>query len=440
MELSLRRMLLLVGAALVLLFMWVFSTRLFEMNNAGHMQVRQAWPSGTLSVRTEPGLYWQGCGDITTYPYASTLNFTNGRQGQGGAKDTASEGGETDKQISDESNQYFDSPFSATFQGNSTASVSGIVMFRFPKDQDKLIQIHTTYHSAESAVDTLIRQTVGEAIKLAGPMFTAEEARVTKREEYTSLVLEMIQNGIYKTESNIQQIKGEDGTARNVTVTRIVHDDNGKPIVVKASPLKDFGISIVQFSLRGLDFDKVTQDLMMAKKTAEQEKIVASTNAEKAKQDTITAQEQGKALVAKAQAEELVAKVRKTTQAQAEFEVAQYAAKQAAERAKAKMVEGEAEAHIAGLKVKAGLSPLERANINKDTAIGIAQALSNIQFPSSMILAGGGNGGKMNPLDAIGFRSLYDTAMKMNNDHPAKARNPKVAGKPGDKTSDDDSE
>jgi regulator of protease activity HflC (stomatin/prohibitin superfamily) len=422
MELNYKRVLLLVGAVFAVIFLWIFSSRLFEMNNAGHMQVRQAWPSGTLSVRVEPGLYWQGFGDITTYPYASTLNFTNGRQGQSN-KDT-SETGETDKQIGDESNQFFDSPFSATFQGNSTASVSGIVMFRFPKDLEKMLLIHTTYHSAESAVDTLVRQTVGEAIKLAGPMFTAEEARVTKREEYTSLVLDMIQNGIYRTNSNIQRIKGEDGTERNVTVTRITLDDNGKPIVVKPSPLKEFGVSIVQFSLRGLDFDKVTQDLMMAKKTAEQEKIVASTNAEKAKQDTITAQEQGKALVAKAQAEELVAKVRKTTQAQAEFEVAQFEAKQAAERAKAKLVEGEAEAHIAGLKVKAGLSPLDRANIQKETAIGIAKALSGITFPNSMILAGG-NGGKMNPLDALGFRSLYDTSIRMSKDNPARVKSSK---------------
>jgi regulator of protease activity HflC (stomatin/prohibitin superfamily) len=249
-------------------------------------------------------------------------------------------------------------------------------------------------------------------------MFTAEEARVTKREEYTSLVLEMIQNGIYRTNSTIQKIKGEDGTERNVTVTRITLDANGKPTVVKASPLKDFGISIVQFSLRGLDFDKVTQDLMMAKKTAEQEKIVASTNAEKAKQDTITAQEQGKAKVASAQAEELVAKVRKTTQAQAEFEVAQFQAKKAIESAKAKRVEGEAEAHIAALKVHAGLSPLEKATIQKETAIGVAEALSKIQFPASMILAGGSDSGKMNPLDALGYRSLYDTSIQMGKDHP----------------------
>ena len=182
MELNLKRVGLIVMVVFLILGAWIFSSKAFEMNTAGHLQVRQAWPSGNLSVRVQPGLYWQGFGDISTYPIASTLNFTSGRQGQGGA----SEGGEADKQIGDESNQYFDSPFSATFQGNSTASVSGIFMFRFPKDPEKLLLIHTTYRSAEAAVDTLIRQTVGEAVKLAGPMFTAEEARVTRREEYTS--------------------------------------------------------------------------------------------------------------------------------------------------------------------------------------------------------------------------------------------------------------
>ena len=274
----------------------LISGNLFETNDAGFYQVKQAWISGGLSVRNPPGTYWQGFGKITTYQQAVTLDFSGSKQGQG------SEGGQPDSDLG--GHATVDTPFAVTFQGNSTASVSGVIKVRLPADETKQIAMHNTYRNEASVIDTLVRQSVGEAIKLAGPMFTAEEARTTKREEFTTLVLEMIENGIYQTYSTVETTTDEDHVARTVAVTRLKRDKDGKPLVAKAAALHDFGVSVVQFAIRGLDFDKVTQDLMMAKKQAEQEKIVARANAEKAKQDALTAIEQGKAIVAKAQAEE----------------------------------------------------------------------------------------------------------------------------------------
>ena len=71
------------------------------------------------------------------------------------------------------------------------------------------------------------------------------------------------------------------------------------------------------------------------------------------------------------------------------------------------------------LKVQAGLTPLERAKIDKETAIGVAAELAKVKFPSSMVIVGGsgsGPGGKVNPFEAVGLESFYNLSKKMSGD------------------------
>jgi regulator of protease activity HflC (stomatin/prohibitin superfamily) len=423
-ELNFKKIALLVGGLLGLLVVTLVGRNLWENNDAGHYQIRQEAVSGGLSVRNTPGAYWQGMGKITTYQFSPVLDFTGGKQGQHGA-DTTQHGKDTGQPDADLGGEaYRDTPFAVTFMGNSTADVGGVIKVRMPADEAKQIQLHTLYRSELSIVDTLIRQTVGEAVKLAGPMFTAEEARTTRREEYTSLVLNMINEGLYQTYSTSETVKDEDGVIHNNAVTRLKKDENGKFLIVKESPFKQFGISVVQFIIRGLDFDKVTQDLMMEKKKSEQEKIVARTRAQTAQQNAETAKQEGIAKVAEATAEENVKKTRQVVKSQADFESAQFARKQAEEEAKAKVAQGEAEAKVSKLKVSAGLSPLEKATIAKETAIGVAHELAQTTFPASMIVSGGSgkNGGSVNPIDALGMEALYNLSQKMSAQNPARPR------------------
>ena len=51
------------------------SSNLFETNQAGHFQVKQAIITGTVTVRTMPGMYWQGLGRIIGYKNVATIGF-----------------------------------------------------------------------------------------------------------------------------------------------------------------------------------------------------------------------------------------------------------------------------------------------------------------------------------------------------------------------------
>lgn len=109
-----------------------------------------------------------------------------------------------------------------------------------------------------------------------------------------------------------------------------------------------------------------------------------------------------------------VEKIKEVTIAQKEFEVAKLARQKANEDAAADIVKGKALAEINRLKVQAGLTPLEKATIQKETAIGVAEQLSKVQFPGMMIIGGGGNGhSPMNPFDAVGLESFQRLSEKM---------------------------
>lgn len=62
-------------------------------------------------------------------------------------------------------------------------------------------------------------------------------------------------------------------------------------------------------------------------------------------------------------------------------------------------------AFAAKLKVQAGLTPRERAEIEMKTRIGIAAELAKTKFPQQLII-GGGNGSPTNPFDAVGLEAF----------------------------------
>jgi len=249
----------------------------------------------------------------------------------------------------------------------------------------------------------------------------------------------------------------EDGQEITVYVTNLIYDDlrdadgnvildadgnpkKGSPVIAKKSPLADYGIVITQFSITGVEYDPKTRELFAAKKesslAAEQSKaeriqetqqrlmveekglrekaeIEAKANVEKAeavikaeKEKEMATIEAEKRVVieeqAKIEAETRLAKELAIAQqekeiaetvAEAALEVAKLKAQAATEEAKAISVLAIAEEERI---IKAGAITEEQqvlAEIAKDQAIGVAEALARIASPSTVI-SGNGSGGQ----------------------------------------------
>jgi regulator of protease activity HflC (stomatin/prohibitin superfamily) len=370
-------------AAVVLLLL---SNKVWETNNAGYMQVKQDAISGEMSVRLEPGMYYQGFANITTYNVADVYDFNSP-----------------------------DSQINVRFTDASVANIGGQITYRLPTTQAEVLKIHKDFRSYEPIHNNIIRQVVAAALKQSATYFTAEEVYSTRRSDFIDLVNDQIKFGIYATSYTEEWKKDENGDANLIRRVNYQSDKDGHPIVSEESAFHIYGIELIQFVVGDVDFDEKTDALIAKRKEAEQERVVAKANAERAKQDTITAVEQGKAKVALAEAAALVDKKTAVVAAEKETAIAEQVALQAEQQKRAIIAKGEADATAAKLKVAAGLSPLEKANIDKDTAIGVAAELAKVRFPQLMVIGGGSNGGAINPFDAVGLKSLIDISKDLSN-------------------------
>lgn len=364
----------------------ICSAQLFETNTFGNYQVKQAAVSGDITVKNDAGLYWQGFGSITTYPVSEDVDF------------------ETEN-------------LEVRFNDGSVAKVRGTVKFRLPSNPEKQKELHRDYATYENVERDLIIRNVGEALSNTATFMVAEDSYAAGRAVFSDLAMQQLKEGIFKTSTKTVDVIDTDGTKFKKKEIRIVYDAEGNPEIQKESTLKYYGIEVVQFVVNDFKYDEKIEDLIARKKDAEQNKVVAMANAEKAKQDAITAEEQGKARVAEAKAKAEVEKITAVVEAQKKAEVAKLEAEQAKYEAQKIAEKGKAEAEVAKQKVIAGLTPLEKATIEKETQIGVAAELAKVKFPETMVISGGnGTSGGANPFDAVGLKALYDLSKQMSDD------------------------
>lgn len=179
----------------------------------------------------------------------------------------------------------------------------------------------------------------------------------------------------------------------------------------ESSPFSYYGLEIGQVAVSRIDYsDKVKQQI------AQQQEANMMVQTSKAKtlaaqQEAIRAEEAGKAAAMEAKWSQEKVKAVAVVQAEQEYEVARLEAEKAKQVALKVKAEGEAEAAAARAKVSAGLAPEVRAQIEKETKIGVAQALSQIKLPT-IVMAGGNNGNSA--MDAVGLKMMTDLVDKMS--------------------------
>ena len=362
----------------------VCSAHLFETNQFGNYQVKQAAVSGKITVKNDAGLYWQGFGSITTYPVSEDIDFESEN-------------------------------LEVRFNDGSVAKVKGTVKFKLPSNPEKQKELHRDYADYKNVERDLIVRNVAEALSNTATYMVAEDSYAAGRAVFSDLAMQQLKDGIFKTSTKTVDVIDTDGTKFKKKEIRVVYDENGNPVIQKESTLKYYGVEIVQFVVNDFKYDEKIEDLIARKKDAEQNKVVAMANAEKAKQDAITAEEQGKARIAEAKAVAEVEKITAVVEAQKKAEVAKLEAEQAKYEAQKIAEKGKAEAEVARQKVIAGLTPLEKATLEKETAIGVAQQLANVKFPDTMVISGGGKDGGVSPWDAIGLNQMMEITTKIKN-------------------------
>ena len=299
-------------------------------------------------------------------------------------------------------------------------------------DAESFLTMAENNRSEGKLVFSRIMPVVDQAIKNTCKLMDAQDYIAGAAAEFDRQFQDQLENGMYVVESyyeddNTTNVIGDTNTVRTVGAPsmdkrkkwRIVYDANGQPKRDNTNnSLKAYGLSVVMATVvkvnweekfdKRLDLQKEqVAQTQLEKQEAEKEyyraeKERAKGEADKAAEQAKLEKEQIKRTVA-AETEAKVAEFMLIEEKKL-FEVAQY-------QAKTTKTIADADAYKARLLVQAGLSPLEVATINKETAIGVARELKELDLPDVYI---SGNQGSSNTglIESLIGADLAKTMMK----------------------------
>ena len=387
---------------IIVIALLLLSSSLVEDADKSKNYVCQMPVTGEYVVWTDGGLQWQGMGNVHSYAKTSQIEFSDLQKNEGGyiaAGDNPAAG--------------------TTFNDRGKGYIIGSFRVVLPTDDKNMEAIQRDFGSEQALINNLVRPTLYKVVTACGPLMSSLESVSETRTDLTAYITDQLNNGVYKTKtSKVEVINEITGEKELRTQAELIPDANapGGYARQEKSPFSQYGITAGIVSIIDIKYDKATQQQIDAQKAANLSVITAKTQALEAMQKAITIEEQGKATAAQAKWQQEKEKAIAVTKAEQEFEVARLEAEKAKQVALKVKAEGEAKAAANRALVSAGLTPLEKATIEKETAIGIAEALanSNVRWVPEIIM--NGNSANSSAMDAVGLNMMLDVVKKMNSD------------------------
>lgn len=316
--------------ALVALLFVLASGGLWETNRAGYVKICQMPVTGELKVIDEPGMFYQGFGEVTEYQQAGTYTFGRPHSNAASATD--------DSVMSDS--------IETRFNDGGTAKWSGNIRFELPiHNRAQMTRIHTQFRSYEHVAESLIGPSTRQSLILTSALMSSQDSYSGRKSEFPQLVEDQLLNGVFLTDSEEELVvdaqSGEQKKVRRV----VIRKDNLGAAARRSNPMHEYDIRITQVFL---DKEPVYEDGIITQiekgREATMRIATARAQAEAAIQDEITAQSEGKVKVAKAEAEQNIEKIRAMVQAEQEKQVAELSARKKVAVAEQEKLEAETKA------------------------------------------------------------------------------------------------
>lgn len=304
-------------------------------------------------------------------------------------------------------------PIPIRFIDQVTAKAKLSTRFQLPADEQSFIDLAIEFRSLQNLVQTTLIPTVREVVSNTGYMFAAQDYISGSASDFRVAIDDQLKFGTYSVEklefkdTLVTDIEEEQREIREIRtryevnkrldrsgqVIRIPHDINENNIIVAQVIVDDVLLEkAFQKRLEAQRDESAKRQLEQQKiKTAKdaQARIVAEGERDKAAERVSQEKEQVKALIA------IETKLK---QEETNRKLAQIALETEKLKAQAEKVKADAESYKNKKLVQAGLTPQEKAQIEKETAIGVAAELSKITFPETMII-GDSKGGT--PLESL---------------------------------------
>ncbi len=305
-------------AALALALM--FSPLLFGVNKLGERTVIE-YPWGGKAIKFNNGWYFQGLGSVYEYGDYMTFDFSKLDAGKNASIDTKG--------------------IPVRYRDGGTGTIHGKARYGLPNDFDGMMKLHKAFKSHRGVASKLVLPVTEEAMNLTAGLLTSEGAYAEQRGTFLQWANSQIKNGKFKTEMQREIVKDAAtgmSVSKNLPVPSLTE---GGAFIHMESDLKDYGITLAGLQITDWNFEKKTLTQIADKRKATMAIITAKANAEKAKQDAVTAEETGKANVMTAKYAMEVEKQKAVTNAERVKEVAEIKAQQMVEVARQAKLEAE---------------------------------------------------------------------------------------------------
>jgi hypothetical protein len=349
----------------------------FSINDATERTVIQPI-KGELWTQFGPGLYWSGFFSTkTVWPN----NFTI--------------------QVSREVNQSPDADLwvlsdakDGTFSEGDNAELEHTVKWDLPNTPKMMIDLHITYANFENLMSTTLLSYQKKIASFSTQRMSSEAHYSGGKSQLDEYFQDQLRNGQVILNTTTKTRTLDDGTSETyIEVTPRLNKEG--EISRSKSDIQTFGILSTYTSMDNVHYVseidiKLKQKIKYAadKANSKQELIAAQ-------QEEQTAIVKGNKLIAETTATQEALEVEAVIQARKAKLVAAEKLEEDKYKAASTIALKKAEAEGDRLKVIAGLSPKEQAQFDKDTRIGIAEAISKRPVPYIINNGGGGETGSL---------------------------------------------
>lgn len=315
------------------------SFKLVDTVDRGTYVVKQGAISGELTAIMQPGMFWQGFGDFTTWPVSETYYFTH--DGEGGQGDAS---------------------VGVRFNDGATAQIAGTCRVEMPRSGEELIALMAKYgyRDYDQLEDKLITPFLRRTLIMTANLMSSKESYSDRRADFFSYARDQIENGIYLTKdesvTELDQITGQPISLVRKTILR---DPKTGEIQREKTPLAETGVRLSNFDIKDFIYEKKVQEQIAKQQEAVMAVQTAKANAQKAQQDALSAEAQGKADVMKAKYAQEVEAAKAIVTAEQEAKVAVTKSQQLVD--------------VAESERKQAAAKLETAKLQKETEIAIGQ-------------------------------------------------------------------
>lgn len=284
--------------AIVVIFFTLIIFNPFSINDSGYRTHVQT-VTGTEFIRFKPGVFWTGFfSKQTRYPDVITVVFTN-------------------KDI-DEKVTSLNPSFQIRFNDATRAEAEATVRWRMPKVEDAMIMIHKEYRSPEKLAETTLSRYTKECLRYAAQLMESESHYSGGMSKLSEDFQNQLEEGQYVLDYKTEYVTDSITDRETKLTTTFIRKDNNGVIQRNKSDVQQFYIDVASASVDEVNYEEQIDLKLKQKIDASTRESISKQNLITAKQEALTAAEEGERRLIEIKYEEKQIQTQRVIQRQTE--------------------------------------------------------------------------------------------------------------------------